>query len=210
MRIYTGTGDDGKTSLYGGKRVLKSDLRMEAYGTIDELNSAIGVVITIGDQRQKTKDKRQDKRKKITVKINRWLKEIQKDLLLIGSLLAGYDNNQQLTINSQQLEKWIYELERKLPSLRNFILPDGTKTASFLHFARSICRRAERRVVELWQKEKPGVSRELHPRGGIRFTPQDKSIKEITIYLNRLSDLLFEMARSVNFKEGIQEITWQL
>ncbi len=175
MRIYTRTGDGGKTSLYGGRRVLKSDIRIEAYGNVDELNSVIGMVLA---------------EKKIAKNLKPFLKKIQENLFLIGSLLAGYKSSKQFTDGSKQLEKWIDSLEEKLPELRNFILPGGTKTASILHLARTVCRRAERRVVELNQKETVD--------------------KNIIIYLNRLSDLFFEMARLVNSKAGIKETIWQI
>lgn len=195
MKIYTRTGDKGKTSLYGGKRVFKNDLRIDAYGSIDELNSVLGVVLS------ETKDK----------KLNTIIKQIQTNLFFIGSLLAGYKPKifhfKFLILN---LERLIDNFEKELPELRNFLLPGGTKVASLLHLGRSVCRRAERRVVELVQKENPGVSRENHPRGGIRFTPQDINGEQIIIYLNRLSDLLFEMARWENLKAGKKEIVWKI
>lgn len=184
MRIYTKTGDSGETSLYGGKRVLKSDLRIEAYGSVDELNSLVGIITT---EIKSSKLKVQNYSQKL--KVDRVLEEIQKELFIIGSILAGYKlqiKNSKLKIKS--LEQQIDGLEKELPELRNFILPGGSRVASLLHLARSVCRRTERRVVELSQKETID--------------------KNIIIYLNRLSDLFFEMARFVNKAEKIQETVW--
>ncbi len=185
-KIYTKTGDKGQTSLYGGKRVAKNDLRIETYGAIDELNSVLGLIIS---EIQNSKVKSQNYKAK--VKSDEILIKIQKDLLLIGSLLAGYKNSiKNLKLKIKNLEDWIDNLEKELPELRNFILPGGSGTASLLHLGRSVCRRAERRLVELAQKEK------VQP--------------EILSYLNRLSDLLFEMARLVNFKQKKKEIIWKI
>lgn len=187
MKIYTRTGDKGKTSLFSGQRVSKSDLRVEAYGTIDELNSVIGVVL---HQYKKSNIKN----KKYIEKIKNELLAIQKDLLEIGSVLAqsGIMNNESRIKNLDQrvkdFEKLIDDMIAQLPSLTNFILPGGGRAGSLLHFARTVCRRAERRIVALAEKEK--VS------------------SEIIVYLNRLSDLLFTMARFVNYKEKKKEIVW--
>lgn len=178
MSIYTRTGDKGKTSFFSGQRVSKADLRVEAYGTVDELNSVIGVVAA---QIQNSKLKNQ-------------LIEIQEDLLEIGSVLAqsGIMNNESRIKNLDQrvkdFEKMIDEMSEKLPPLQNFILPGGGMAGSLLHFARTVCRRAERRIVALAEKEE--IS------------------SEIIIYLNRLSDLLFTIARFINYKEKQKEIVW--
>ena len=172
MAIYTRTGDRGKTSLFDGQRVSKASLRVEAYGTVDELNSIIGVIIA-----EKSK-------------INKELIKIQNDLFDIGSSLAnptsktlGYLGNR-----VKEFEKSIDEMTNDLPALSNFILPGGGKTGATLHFARTISRRTERKIVTLSEKE-----------------PIDKNI---IMYLNRLSDLLFTMARFVNFGEKNKEIIW--
>lgn len=181
MPIYTRKGDKGETSLFGGARVAKYNLRVETYGTVDELNSVIGVVIAVLNIKYKV------------LSIKKELLKIQNDLLNIGSALA----NPNLTLNSQvsilnsrvkEFEKLIDQMTKDLPPLKNFILPGGTKAGSFLHLSRTICRRAERRIVELADKEEID--------------------ENIIKYLNRLSDLLFTMARFVNYKEKKKEIIW--
>lgn len=176
MPIYTRTGDKGKTSLFGGKRVLKSDDRVETYGTIDELNSLLGVVVA----NIETKNK----------KLAHDLEAIQNDLFDIGSYLA---NPTSRPVN--RLEKRIKEFENaidvmtsKMPELHNFILPGGGRVGASLHQARTVCRRAERRLVGLTQKEDID--------------------QHVITYVNRLSDLLFTMARSVNHKEKKKETIW--
>jgi cob(I)alamin adenosyltransferase len=179
MKIYTKTGDDGKTSLFGGERVLKNNLRIDAYGTVDELNAIIGVVIS---------DKIDDKIKQILI-------NIQNTLFVIGSELASPKNvksNVIKNISSDEinfLENSIDNFDSKLPELKNFILPGGTKDSANLHFARTICRRAERIVVEL--------------------DSQEKINHNIVVYLNRLSDLLFVFARYENFVTSTPEIEWK-
>ena len=177
MAIYTRTGDKGKTSLFDGTRVLKSNDRVETYGTIDELNSFIGVACAfLSDRKHGIVEKE--------------LEKIQHDLFEIGSALAlphalpvtGLDSR------PKEFEKLIDDLTEQMPELKNFILPSGGKAGTFLHVCRTIARRAERRVVALLQEE---------------------SVDEkIVIYLNRLSDVFFTMARYVNFVEKKKEIRW--
>jgi len=179
MSIYTKFGDKGKTSLYGGKTVSKASLRVNTYGTLDELNSFLGVVLSGKSEK----------------KVEKELKIIQNDLFEIGASLASPATNKQAVLGNYlkkrvtDFEKEIDSLTKKLPELENFILPGGGKTGSNLHFARTLARRAERRVVELSEKEK--------------INPQ------ILIYLNRLSDLLFTYARFINHKEKKKEILWK-
>lgn len=167
MTIYTRTGDKGKTSLFDGKRVLKSDKKVEAYGTIDELNSSIGAAVAFIKLRL----------------INKELEEIQNDLLEIGSSLAVSQTLpvDQLKSRPVEFETLIDKLTKQLPPLNQFILPGGGKGGALLHVSRTIARRAERNIVQLSQKEKIDGT--------------------IITYLNRLSDLLFTMARFVNYKE---------
>lgn len=179
MKIYTGKGDAGHTGLAGGEKLLKSDERIEAYGSVDELNSMLGLA-----RAQCRSEGMAD-----------LILEIQKDLLVIGSMLAsmseGSPTDERLHIKEERvrfLEEAIDAYEKNLPSLTHFIIPGGDRNASILHMARAVCRRVERRVVA---------------RGG--------DIGEHTIpYLNRLSDLLFVLARSANMDAGVEDIVWEV
>ncbi len=177
MAIYTRTGDKGKTSLFDGTRVLKSDRRVEAYGTIDELNSAIGVAIA--QLRTMNKELRTE------------LQNIQNDLLDIGSALATPHAMPVVGLEKrpEDFEKLIDKMTAKMPELKNFILPGGSKGGAALHVARTITRRAERQLVALMQKEDVDQA--------------------IVIYLNRLSDLFFTMARFVNHVAKKKEMVWR-
>jgi len=170
MSIYTRTGDKGTTSLYGGKRVLKSDLRVEAYGSVDELSCFIGLLIIM-----------------INNPVDRrFLTQIQKNLYLIMSVLSGKNTNiQRLEEGVKKLEQKIDLMQNSLPKLNRFILPQGTETSCLFHIARTVCRRSERSVVRFLNKK------------------TIKQFNNLTIikYLNRLSDLLFVMARKYNTKE---------
>jgi cob(I)alamin adenosyltransferase len=180
--IYTRTGDKGKTSLFDGKRVLKSDRKVEAYGTIDELNSVIGFVIAEISNKQK--------RKGLSL-ITDELERIQNDLFEIGSSLAVSKTLpvDQLESRPKEFEILIDKLTKQLPPLSQFILPGGGKSGALLHVARTVARRAERNIVQLSQKEHIDQA--------------------IIIYLNRLSDLLFTMSRFVNYKEKNKEKIWK-
>ncbi|MBI2028705.1 MAG: cob(I)yrinic acid a,c-diamide adenosyltransferase [Candidatus Levybacteria bacterium] len=179
MPIYTRKGDKGKTSLFGGIRISKNNIRVEAYGTVDELNCSIGMAIVeisnIKNQISKIKDE---------------LIKIQNDLLDIGSNLANPESKAlpYLEKRVEEFEDQIDEMTEKMPPLRNFILPGGGKTGALLHFARTVCRRGERGIVELDKSEKIDI--------------------QIIMYMNRLSDLLFTMARFVNFQEKKKEVIW--
>lgn len=179
MKIYTKTGDDGSTSLFGGTRVQKNNIRINSYGTIDELNSVIGIAIS-GD---------------INEEIKLELENVQNVLFQIGSELASPENVKSNIIKRtseedvKNLETLIDKFDEKLPPLKNFILPGGNNSAAQLHFARTVCRRAERIIVEL--KEFELVS------------------KYVLIYVNRLSDLLFVLARYQNLSRSTAEIIWK-
>lgn len=174
-KIYTKTGDKGKTSLFDGKKVWKFDRKVETYGTIDELNSAIGAASAFIKVRS----------------INKELEKIQNDLLEIGSSLAVSSTlpADQIANRPAEFEKLIDKLTKQLPPLSQFILPGGGKGGALLHVSRTIARRAERKVVQLSQKEQVD--------------------RAIIIYLNRLSDLLFTMARFVNYKQRQKEKIWK-
>ncbi|MCI4666644.1 MAG: cob(I)yrinic acid a,c-diamide adenosyltransferase [Bacteroidia bacterium] len=178
MKIYTKKGDKGSTSLLGGSRVPKYHLRIEAYGTVDELNSHLGL---LGD-----KTGSQDQLDKI--------RKIQNELFDIGSHLANDPNKSHFKLPPfnpeviQRLESDIDAMNEILPELKNFILPGGLEANSIAHICRTICRRAERRVVELNEQE------ELDPN--------------IMTYLNRLSDWLFIFARFVSHQADVEEIPW--
>lgn len=168
MSIYTKTGDDGTTSLFGGKRVLKSDPRVAAYGGIDELSSFIGVVITMLTYSAHTT----------------LLMTIQKDLHTISACIAGKKIPLDFLKKRVALfEQIIDETQKKLPSLHSFILPQGTQRASWFHIVRTVCRRAERAIVVIHNKE--------------------KVYSQIIMYVNRLSDLFFVLARVYNTEKEI-------
>ncbi len=179
FKIYTKTGDKGKTSLIGGTRVPKYHLRIEAYGTIDELNSYIGVL----------------KCDVKNLKMSEILSEIQDRLFTIGSQLANDSKNTKMQIpdliesDIKLLEKEIDRMEKNLPALKNFILPGGTQLASFCHVARCVCRRAERLSVQL--SDESTVS------------------QIIIKYLNRLSDYLFVLSRNIVKDANAKETEWR-
>lgn len=178
MKIYTKRGDNGTTSLIGGDRVLKSHYRIEAYGTIDELNSHIGIL------RSFVKDHNNQN----------VLKEVQDRLFTIGSLLASAPTSKMIVpdlnpSDTELLEKSMDKMNEELPELRAFILPAGSLSIAQSHVARCVCRRAERLVVALSQIEKL----------------DDVLIIE---YLNRLSDYLFVLSRYVGKAEGVEEVNW--
>jgi cob(I)alamin adenosyltransferase len=181
MKIYTKTGDAGTTGLFGGGRVSKDDSRVEAYGDVDELNAVVGMARSIESM----------------PRIDEVLVPIQRDLFAIGALLATPDREkmaqhlQKARIDDAritELEHAIDDGEAELEPLRSFILPGGSAKAAALHVARTVCRRAERRVVHLQHDV------ELPPLA--------------IIYLNRLSDLLFTLARVANHRAGAGEVTW--
>ncbi len=177
MKIYTKTGDDGTTGVQGRKRVSKSNLRIKAYGMIDELNATIGLILS----------------KKFDDDIEDLLRNIQNDLFVAGSDLSNPDlTNMKNRITTEMvvnIEKNIDRLENELPQITNFILPGGHEIASLIHISRTITRRAETIVISLNEKEKIN--------------------DECKKYLNRLSDLLFVIARTVNKKNGFNDIIWK-
>lgn len=177
MAIYTKRGDKGNTNLFDGKKVLKSDLRLEVIGSLDELNTCIGVARSLLGRKSGLK------------KVDKLLKNIQKKLFEVGSEIAKSPKFKVKAKGVESLESSIDEYEASLAPLTKFILPSGSKQSTNLHHCRTICRRAERRLVELSKKES------INP----------KLIK----YLNRLSDLLFVLARFVNKKTSGKEEYWK-
>lgn len=184
MKIYTKTGDEGKTSLFGGKRVSKDSPRVEAYGAVDELNAILGIAMTHVDDET----------------LHERLLTLQRELFVIGADLATPDEEKgggkaaswvpRMTGERiQQLEVWIDEAQDELTPMKAFILPGGVPAAVHLHHARTVCRRAERRVVALEHWETVG--------------------EFVRIYLNRLSDLLFVWARLANQRAGVDDRPWK-
>jgi cob(I)alamin adenosyltransferase len=184
MKIYTKTGDDGSTGLFGGGRVAKDDARIEAYGTVDELNAVIGIARAAG----------------IAADVDEVLALVQNDLFVAGAELAtpvealaklDQRSSRLGEVHAARLEAAIDRFEERLQPLREFILPGGGAAGAALHFARTVCRRAERRVVTF---------RGLHP---------DAVSDAVVIYLNRLSDLLFVLAREANLAAGVADVPWR-
>jgi cob(I)alamin adenosyltransferase len=179
VKIYTRTGDTGETSLFDGTRVPKSDARVAAYGDVDELNAWLGLARANG----------------LDEDISTMIVQIQRDLFALGAKLADpahkiAERVTKAAVSSAdilRLEGWIDGLERELPPLRRFLLPGGTIVGASLHVARTTCRRAERAIVLLDQES-------IDP--------------EVLVYVNRLSDLLFVMARAVNKRAAVPELEW--
>jgi cob(I)alamin adenosyltransferase len=179
VKIYTKTGDGGETGLFGGGRVPKDDPRVDSYGEVDELNAALGVVRSFGVDSELA-----------------WLCQVLQDQLFTvvavlatpkGSKADGHIPHIQPDWIAQ-MEKEIDRFEEELPKLTSFVLPGGSQAAAALHLARCICRRAERKVVAL---------------------VRDGTVaKDVVVYLNRLSDLLFTVARVANHRAGVQDIPW--
>ena len=181
MKLYTKQGDRGETALYGGRRVSKSSARIEAYGTVDELNCVLGLALAEGAQGR----------------TGEVAAELQ-DLLFVlgGDLATPTDGSGSSAIarmepaHVERLEQWIDELDAAVPALRNFILPGGCRAGATLHLARTVCRRAERAAVASGE-------------AGDAVNP------EAVRFLNRLSDLLFALARFENHRQGVEETVWR-
>ena len=178
MKIYTKTGDAGFTGLFGGGRVGKEDARVEAYGQVDELNSVLGLARAEG-----------------LGKLDPLAQSLQDQLFTVGSILATPHDSKAADHIPHVQDSWITAMEHAIDSydlelapLTAFILPGGTRAASSLHLARTVCRRAERRVVALFR--------------------QGLVNGQVVVFLNRLSDLLFAMARYSNFQAGVKDVPW--
>lgn len=180
MKIYTRTGDEGETGLFGGPRVSKDDRRIEAYGTVDELNAVLGVVRAGG----------------VDPELDELLATIQHELFDVGAELATPDPGSfglrcVASAEVARLEWIIDRAEEDLAPLKQFVLPGGCPAAARLHVARTVCRRAERRVISLAREPGAQISSWL------------------VVYLNRLSDLLFVLARWANARSGVADVPWQ-
>lgn len=186
MKIYTRTGDRGETGLFGGQRVRKDHVRVEAYGDVDELNSVLGLAALHVEQAG-------------DAELAGRLRGIQADLFTIGANLAtpapedgGRPSSHVPPLQEgrvAEMERWIDAADAELEPLKQFILPGGTESAGLLHFARTVCRRAERRVVALAYEAHIG--------------------QDVITYLNRLSDLLFTLARLANRRAGTPDVPWE-
>ena len=184
MKIYTATGDRGRTSLFSGERIAKDDIRIEAYGAVDELNAAVGALMAVVPEAAQQKD------------LLSQLAHIQSDLFRVGAWLATTPDSPSTAHlvpmtadNWQRLESQIDAMQTELETLNSFILPGGHLSAGWAHMARAVCRRAERRAVAL-----------VDAKSG--------NLDNILIYLNRLSDYFFVMARYCNHLAGVPEIQW--
>jgi cob(I)alamin adenosyltransferase len=179
MKLYTKTGDDGTTGLFGGKRVPKASARVEAYGTVDETNAAIGVA----------------RATRLSAAVDAVLARVQEDLFVLGAELAcvpGRETKLAMQLlggaDIERLEHAIDEADAACAPLKTFVLPGGSPQAAALHVARTVCRRAERAVLAIDDA-----------------TPR----RELVVYLNRLSDLLFALARRANVDAGVADVPWK-
>ena len=187
MKIYTGTGDRGKTSLFSGERISKADTRIDAYGDLDELNSILGALAA---------------HLSAEVKLVAELQQIQSGLFQAGAWLAtlpgapSTDSLQEISLEQIDfLEKAIDRFEKELPVIKAFILPGGHISAAWAHVARTVCRRCERKVVLLISKSMQGKGTEPYQR--------------LLVFLNRLSDFLFVLARKCNHIHGVSDKPWR-
>lgn len=188
MKIYTGSGDRGKTSLFSGERVTKSHERIEAYGDVDELNSVLGAIVASLPEEE--------------TNLIQEIQNIQSDLLHVGAWLATTSESPSLKLIEEitddhinALEQAIDRMDEKLPPLKDFILPGGHISAAWAHLARTICRRAERHVVRL------------------AATPEENKLTDqlrgVLVFINRLSDYLFVLARYCNRIRGVPDTVWK-
>ena len=184
MKLYTRTGDDGTTGLFSGARVSKDHPRIEAYGTVDELNAVLGLVLAACDRTHAFEQR-----------VHEVVSVLQSRLFDIGADLATPEGaKQQARIHRiddedvAEAEGWIDEMEAANPPLRSFVMPAGTELAARLHLARTVCRRAERTIISLGSIEPVG--------------------EPLLRYMNRLSDLFFAMARRANHERGIPDAPW--
>jgi cob(I)alamin adenosyltransferase len=174
MKIYTKTGDGGQTGLFSGRRVSKADPRVEAYGTVDELNACLGLLLA------HLPELAEDVRDQLALQ--------QQHLFAVGAALADDRSGESYSVPEQatpDLENWMDEMDRHLPRMTHFILPSGSRAIAYAHLCRTVCRRAERRTVEVEGATAATIS-----------------------YLNRLSDYLFVLTRYLGHLEGVPEVKW--
>lgn len=190
MKIYTQTGDKGKTSLLSGERMFKDHIRVRAYGEVDELNAVIGALAaTLPDEVEP---------------VTPALKQIQSDLFHIGAWLATTPDAEprgRLTSVGEEhirrIEAWIDGIQSRLPELKAFIIPGGHATAAWAHIARTVCRRAERTVVELARQTREDDR------------PHEQELLNVIAFINRLSDYFFVLARFLNQRAGVADVVWR-
>jgi cob(I)alamin adenosyltransferase len=189
MKVYTQTGDGGKTSLLSGERVAKCDARIQAYGEIDELNSVVGALIAA--LAPDTDSARHE------------LEQIQSELFHAGAWLAATPGAEvrghlsAITVeHTRRIERWIDAMDEQLPELKRFVLPGGGGAAAWAHIARTVCRRAERGILLLVEAER-------------RSGAEDGGIDAVVAYVNRLSDYFFVLARWLNHRSGRGDAVWQ-
>jgi cob(I)alamin adenosyltransferase len=188
MKIYTGTGDKGRTSLFSGERVLKSDPRMDACGGIDELNAFVGSIKAAWEISDPELDRDIDRIQSWLLEAGAWL-ATKPDSPSAGSLNPFTDTP------ARHLESAMDRLSEQLPEIRQFILPQGHRSAAGAHIARTVCRRVERVVLSLFTQEKPESS-------------VTESMKHILVFLNRLSDYFFVLARYLNHLHQVKDKLW--
>lgn len=201
-KIYTKTGDQGKTGLWGGRRVSKNHPQVRAYGEVDELNSVLGLVAAVLPARKNLAGLRES------------LARIQEELFAVGAILATpADEVHRLTplfdrcVPAERLEREIDKMTAQIKPLKRFILPGGAEPASRLHFARSVCRRAEREVVAMREHAALGAGKAPRTAGAEYDLPA--AVPDgVIVYLNRLSDFLFTAARWVNYRLKYRETEW--
>jgi cob(I)alamin adenosyltransferase len=188
MKIYTKTGDRGKTSLFSGERVSKANSRVEAYGDVDELNSTLGALVASLSPE--------------SPQVGQAVEQVQRDLFCVGGRLAttpdspAFEELPDLDEGAtKRLETGIDEMEKTLAPLRDFILPGGHPSACWGHVARTVCRRAERRVIAMLETTEAG--------------PEEEGLARVGAYLNRLSDYLFVLARYCNHINGYADTLWE-
>ena len=195
-RVYTRTGDKGETSLVGGVRIKKSDIRLEAYGTVDELSAQLGMLVSMMEEKQPTGEQgsengtsRMNEERQMVIRVQNILFNVCTHLATDQSQTPLYPSARVPEEEVQRLEQRVDLLMKQLPERQGFILPGGCPAACQAHICRTVCRSAERRIAALAEVATVG--------------------KEVQQYINRLSDYLFVLAKIINFNTGVSEIVWE-